>query len=717
MSNPAYKNPQASPENRTKDLLARMTLEEKVGQLLQLDGQKHYANLIRDFHVGSLLHINGADADAAIQASLDSRLGIPVLLADDGIHGHSFWAGATIFPTQLAMASSWNSKLMEEAARITAVEMRATGLKWTFSPVLCISRDLRWGRVGETFGEDPWLIGEFGSAMIRGYQGRGLSDPDAVLATAKHYAGYSETLGGRDASEADLSRRKLRSWFFPPFERAAKAGCMAFMTGYQSIDGVPSTINSWLLTDVLRDEWGFEGVLVTDWYNVGHLVHDQKVCANFAEAATRAVKAGNDLMMACPEFYQGCLDAIKDGMLTMAELDRVVSRILLLKFRMGLFEQAGKSNPKAISTRIGCQEHRVVNLELARESLVLLRNEPWQTGKAVLPLDTTKSQALCVLGTNADDPLAQLGDWSLGSGQMVGPSGTAHPRETITTVLDACKALLPINWTLLEPAESSKAQTVILVLGDKLDAIGEGKSTATLELPQDQQDMATRVVADAMKNKQALILVLINSKPLVLPACLEYAQAVIEAFNPGMEGGRAIVETILGLNNPSGKLTISFPKHVGQQPSYYNQVRGQHGNRYADMDQVPAWSFGFGLNYSTFRSGKPELSKNSYRRGEVLELTMDLEHVAGPAGSEVIQVYVEDLVTSATWTQKELKGFAKVGLGAGEKRRISIRIPVDECSIVSAEGKRVVEPGTFRLWVGTSSRMEDLQSLDFQITD
>ncbi|MFO1253423.1 MAG: glycoside hydrolase family 3 N-terminal domain-containing protein [Inhella sp.] len=316
MSNAPYRDPGLPLQARVDDLLARMTLPEKVGQLMQLDGQRIYRELIRDFHVGSLLHINGSDADAAQAAAAQTRLGIPLMLADDGIHGHSFWAGATIFPTQLALACSWNPGLAREVARVTAVEMRATGLKWTFSPVLCLARDLRWGRINETFGEDPLLLGTLALAMIEGYQGQGLHDPDAVLATAKHYAGYSETLGGRDASEAELSRRKLRSTFLPPFERAARGGAMAFMTGYQAIDGVPSTANRWLLTEVLREEWGFEGILVTDWNNLGHLVDSQRVCADHAEAAALAIRAGNDLIMATPEFFEGAQAAVARGLLS-----------------------------------------------------------------------------------------------------------------------------------------------------------------------------------------------------------------------------------------------------------------------------------------------------------------------------------------------------------------------------------------------------------------
>jgi beta-glucosidase len=277
MSTPVYRNPDLTVEERVADLLGRMTLEEKVGQIMQWDARGEDLSLINTHQPGSILHILGEKVNRAIDLAAQNRLGIPLLIGEDGIHGHSFWKGATIFPTQLALAASWNPGLLEKVGRVTAEEMVPTGIHWTFSPVLCLARDLRWGRIGETFGEDPYLIGELGAAMIRGYQGQGLDDPTAVLATAKHYAGYSETQGGRDASEADLSRRKLRSYFLPPFERAARAGALVFMTGYQSIEGVPSTTNRWLLTEVLKSEWGFRGVVVTDWDNVGRLVREQIV--------------------------------------------------------------------------------------------------------------------------------------------------------------------------------------------------------------------------------------------------------------------------------------------------------------------------------------------------------------------------------------------------------------------------------------------------------
>ncbi len=289
MNHAAYRDPALPVADRVADLLARMTPAEKVGQMMQLDARGDLDAMVQETHVGSILHTSPERVLRSHELTAATRLGIPLLVGEDCIHGHSFWEGATIFPTQLGMAASWDPALLERVARVTAVEVAATGIHWTFSPVLCIARDLRWGRVGETFGEDPFLIGELASAMVRGYQGEGLDDPTAILATAKHFAGYSEAQGGRDAAEADISRRKLRSWFLPPFERVAREGCRTFMLGYQTTDGVPITINDWLLTDVLRGEWGYTGTLITDWDNVGRMVWEQQVMPDHAHAAAAAV--------------------------------------------------------------------------------------------------------------------------------------------------------------------------------------------------------------------------------------------------------------------------------------------------------------------------------------------------------------------------------------------------------------------------------------------
>lgn len=735
---PLYKDPTQPIPARVEDLLSRMTLDEKVGQLMQLDGQGDLEDLIGRMKVGSLLHINGRDADEAIRRSLRTRLGIPVLMADDGIHGHSFWAGATIFPTQLAMACSWDPGLLEKAARATAVEMRATGISWNFSPVLCLARDLRWGRIGETFGEDPYLIGEFASAMIRGYQGSGLGDAGGVLATAKHYAGYSETLGGRDASEAHLSRRHLRSYFLPPFERAARSGCLAFMTGYQSTDGIPATANRWLLTEVLKEEWGFEGIVVTDWNNVGNLVHDQKICKDMAEAATVAIRSGNDVMMVTPEFYEGAQEAVRRGLLAEAEIDAVVRRVLSLKMRMGLFEDPRFSDERRIAEVIGCAEHRALNLEIARASLVLLKND------GLLPLAAggepsegagagegqSAPRRIAVIGPNADDPIAQLGDWSLGSGQMKGANGPEHPRSSIVTVLDGIRELAPAGCevvhargcSILDEDESgipaaveaaSGADVVVLVLGDRIEYVGEFRSTATLELMGGQKALADAIARTGVP----VVVVLINSKPLVLPRSALRAAAILEAFNPGMMGGRAVAEAIFGRLNPSGKLTISFPYHVGQQPVFYNQVRGQHGDRYADLTQEPAFAFGFGLSYTRFAYSELEVLTPRLTRDGTASFEVTVTNTGSRDGVEIVQLYIEDLVTSSTWAFKELKAFRRVSLAAGEARRVRFDLPASELSIVDAEGRRVVEPGDFRVHVGASSRPQDLLSAGFVVDE
>lgn len=442
-----YRNPDLPVEERIDDLLSRMTLEEKVGQMMQLDARSgDLDDLIVNRHVGSILHTSpDALPRAAETVNTKTRLGIPLIIGDDCIHGYSFWPGATIFPEQLGMAASWDPDKIESMGRATAEEVSATGVHWAFSPVLCIARDTRWGRVGETFGEDPTLIGELSSAIVKGYQGgANATEPlgrDAILACAKHFAGYSETQGGRDASEADLSHRKLESWFLPPFERVAKEGCGTFMLGYESIDGVPVTFNQWLLKEKLRGSWNYQGTLITDWDNVGRSVWEQHVKPDYAHAAADAVKSGNDLIMTTPQFYEGAIEAVDTGLLDESLIDAAVSRILALKFRLGLFEDPRLPDPERIKVIMGSAEHRQANLELTRESVVLLRND----GSLPLNIENNSSSAntikhIAVIGPLADDAQTQLGDWAGNSGQVNWmPDG--HPREAITTVLDGIKAI------------------------------------------------------------------------------------------------------------------------------------------------------------------------------------------------------------------------------------------------------------------------------------
>lgn len=716
-----YLNSSLSIEERVADLMGRMTLEEKVGQLMMLDAGVEDISFINSMQPGSILHIFGEKANRAMDLAAKNRLGIPLLVGEDGIHGHSFWKGATIFPSQLAMAASWNPALIEQIARVTAEEMAATGVHWTFSPVLCLSRDLRWGRTGETFGEDPHLIGEYATAMIRGYQGKDLNDRTAVLATAKHYAGYSETQGGRDASEADLSRRKLRSYFLPPFERAVQAGAASFMTGYQSIDGVPSTANRWLLTEVLKEEWGFEGVLVTDWNNMGRMVTEQKVCANYADAAVVALRAGNDIIMTTPEFLDGAIQAIQRGMLTEVEIDRPCARLLALKFRLGLFENPRRHDPARTAYETSRADHQAVNLDAARQSLILLKND------GLLPLGVDKPLSILVTGPNADDDLSQLGDWSLGSPQHPPESGK-QPREKTVTVLDGIRAIAPSGSTIRFepgcsivnndlsgiPAAVSAAQesdVIVAAVGDHLDFIGECKSTATLELQGGQIALLDALAATG----KPLILVLVNSKPLVLPPSALQAAAILEGFNPGMQGGRALAEAVFGMINPSGKLTISYPVHVGQQPIFYSQVRGQHGDRYADLTQEPLFPFGHGLSYTRYHYSNLRVITPTLSNGQSARISIDVENLGDRAGDEIVQVYVSDVVTSVTWVNKALKDYARVHLEPGEKKTLIFTLPWEAFSIVDADGRRVVEPGDFEILAGPSSRDADLLQANLRV--
>lgn len=767
-----YKNPELPAEERIADLLGRMTLEEKVGQMMQLDARSgDLDDLIVNKHVGSILHTSPADLPRAVETvNTKTRLGIPLVIGDDCIHGYSFWPGATIFPEQLGMAVSWDSEKVQAAGRATAEEVSTTGVHWTFSPVLCIGRDTRWGRVGETFGEDPYLIGEMASSIVKGYQGGAKAgEPlakDAILACAKHFAGYSETQGGRDASEADLSHRKLESWFLPPFERVAREGCGTFMLGYESIEGVPVTFNKWLLSDKLRGAWNYQGTLITDWDNVGRSVWEQKVKPDYVHAAADAVKAGNDLVMTTPQFYEGALEAVRTGLLDESLIDAAVSRILALKFRLGLFEDPRLPDQERIDAVIGSDEHQRLNLELTRESVALLKNN------GSLPFAADDAKRIAVVGPLADDAQTQLGDWAGNSGQVNWmPDG--HPRHMITTVLDAFKQLVPagcnvvysrganivdlvpdpegefypdgqprpkigvsaaVDQAMIDEAIENARQSdlVVAVVGDVVQLIGEGCSTGTLELLGGQNALLEALSNVARETGKPLVVVLMSSKPMVLPACVigtngvivdesaaEGTSALLWAPSPGMKGGQAIAEIILGITEPSGRLPITFPRHAGQLPVYYNQIRGQHGNRYADLTQDPAFAFGEGLGYTTFEYGEPAITNvpdsGAFTESDTVHTEITLTNTGERKGIEVVQAYIGDIVTSYSWTDRELKSFKRVELEPGESKTVAFDIPVADCTIVDPDANRIVEPGEFELLVGHSSRREDLKRTVFTV--
>lgn len=773
-SNADYLNPTLPIAQRVSDLLGRMTLEEKVGQMMQLDARTgELDELIVKRHVGSILHTSPDDLVRAAQIVRNkTRLGIPLLVGDDCIHGYSFWPGATIFPSQLGMACSWDARKVEEAARITAEEVACTGVHWTFSPVLCIGRDTRWGRIDETFGEDPVLIGELASAMVKGYQKHAQAGDafaeDAILACAKHFAGYSYTQGGRDASEADLTKRALESWFLPPFERVAKEGCATFMLGYEAIDGTPVTFNKWLLDGKLRGEWDYHGTLVTDWDNVGRAVWEQHIKPDYETASADAIKSGNDLIMTTPGFFEGAISAVNNGMLDESLLDAAVARLLTLKFQLGLFENPRLPDRERIAATIGTDAHMQANLELARESVVLLRNN------GALPLAAAGAEAprrIAVVGPLADDAQNQLGDWAGNSGQVPWmPEG--QPREMVTTVLDGVRELAPdgcdvvvarganvvelvpnpegelfpdgqprpniavaapLDEALLDEAEvvARSADAVIAVVGDVVQLTGETCSTATLELLGGQNQLLERMVNVARETHKPLIVVLISSKPQVLPPCIIGANGVIVdespteglgafiwAANPGMQGGRAIAEIIFGMTEPSGRLPITFPRHAGQLPVFYNEIRGQHGDRYADLTQDPAFAFGEGLSYTTFAYGEPRITNGSeFTAHDVVHVEIDLTNTGARTGTEVVQLYISDVVTSYTWACKELKDFRRVTLEPGETAHLAFDLPVSACTIVNGDAERIVEPGEFEILIGHSSRYSDLHTTIFNVVE
>ncbi|HEY9060390.1 MAG TPA: glycoside hydrolase family 3 N-terminal domain-containing protein [Pseudobacteroides sp.] len=714
-----YKNPAYSPEERTKDLLSRMTLEEKIGQMCQIDGRENPEFWINERHIGSFLHVRGKEAQRLQDIASKTRLGIPIIFGIDAIHGHGFYSGATVFPSQLGVASSWNPDILKEMAAITAKEVILTGLHWTFSPVICLGRDARWGRVDETFGEDPYLAGILAAAMVKGYQGEKLSDPYSILACAKHYVAHGETVGGRDSTECDIAERKVRSTFLPPFKTAADAGCATFMTAYHAIDGLPCTANKVLLRDILKDEWNLSGFIVTDWDNVGHMHRLQKAAPDMKTSAELAIKAGNDMMMSTPEFYESAIELVKEGTIKEELIDEACRRILETKFRLGLFDHKRNTDFTKARSIIGCAEHKRAAFESALQSIVLLKNE-----NGTLPV-SDKVRKIAVIGPNAHDVEAQLGDWTFGPRYYPEKPMLEYNDYDITsvvTILDGIKKragdrvevvydkgcdMFDESKENIEGAVKLAQQSdmVIAVVGDTVLLNGEVRDRSSLDLTGAQQKLL-----EALKNTgKPLAVVLINGKPLTVPWIKDNADSIIEAWNPGMEGGNAVAAVLFGDHNPCGKITISFPRNVGQQPVYYNQYPGWHGPaRYIDVDPEPLFSFGYGLSYTSYDYSNLKLStKEIGIDGEII-VSIDVTNTGSIRGTEIVQLYINDIYSSVTTPIKELKGFSRITLNPGETKNVQIKLPVSQLSLIDRQLNRVVEPGEFEIMVGSSSRDCDL---------
>ncbi|MBE5809775.1 MAG: beta-glucosidase [Clostridiales bacterium] len=725
---------------RVEEILQQMTLEEKVAQMMQVPysvvGREESLKWAK-LGAGSFLHVLGDNAREVQRVAMEnSRLGIPVIFGIDAIHGHGLKHEATIFPSQLTAACSWDPAIVEEMGRVTAREVASDGLHWTFSPVLCLGRDTRWGRVNETFGEDPYLAGEMGYAIVRGYQGESLDAPDSILACAKHYIGYGESMGARDAMDTQMTYRKMKEVFLPPFKRAIDAGCATIMTAYGSIDGHSFTADPKTMKTILRDEMGFDGFVVTDWNNCESLMTQQFVAESMEDCAVQAATAGNDMIMSTLGFYEAAVNAVKTGKMDESVLDEAVRHILTMKFRMNLFEKPEKTG---VPGCVGCPEHLDATLRAARASVTLLKNE------GVLPLKHVKKVA--VIGQNADDLNSQYGDWTYFTHPNVHePRPARRPYVTIKEGFESLCAergiecvyhigcgvkepmAPPTGPALSDPvAEAMRhlsykrtqlpddipgaveaardAGHIVLVVGDMIDQFGEYKDRANLELSGKQMELYRALRALNIP----LTVVLVASKPLCIPEIAATADAVICAFNGGMFGGQAVAEAAFGVINPAGRLPISFPQHSGQVPVYYNTLPGWHGGKYMDLPAEPVYAFGEGIGYAPFTYANFKLDP------ETLVATVDVTNTGDVPGTEVVQVYMHDVVASVIRPVKQLIAFTRVEIQAGQTAHVSIQLKKEDFQLVNREEKYVVEPGKFELFIGHSSKNVDLLKLTFTL--
>lgn len=721
-------------EQRVEELLARMTTEEKIAQVVQVSLNMVTPEEADEWAArgaGSFLHTLGTRAHELQTIAGQSRLGIPLLFGIDAVRGHALYNGATIFPCPLAMACSWDEELLRQMGRVTGAEVSADGLHWTFAPLLCIARDLRWGRVNETFGEDPVLIGALAAAMIQGLQGKQLSDPDSILACAKHYLAYGESTGARDSVDAPLSMRKIRELFLPPFARAVQAGCATVMSGYSSIDGVPMTSHRKLLTEVLKQELGFDGIVVTDWQNVLSLIEKQFVAADLEDASKQALLAGNDMMMVTTGFYEAALSLIRKNELPSDIADDAVRRILRVKFRLGLFDEKRFASPQY--RRMNCAEHREVNRRLQEESLVLLQNN------GVLPLTQKK---LAIIGPNAADVNAMLGDWTFLT--HPDPNPEAIPLAPVCTILQGLEQQaeafgLEIEYARgcgwlsgeenrtrnkdnlqeseafsyeLERAHGSdigaavqaaeKCDVIIACVGDFIGQNGEYRDRADLSLSGHQQ----RLLEALHALRKPMVVVLVSGKPLCVPWVKQNADAVLQVFNGGLECGASVAAVLLGLVNPSGKLPISYAYHAGQLPVYYNQLPGWHGGKYVDMPAEPLYAFGHGLSYTHFCYEDLQVLDDAAQR--TVNVTVAVRNDGHRDGTEVAQVYFRDCVSRLMTPVKRLLCFQRVFLKEGQSKTLSFSIPYDQLGYYDMEERLTLEAGDFTFWAGGSSRDEDL---------
>ena len=739
-----YQDSSLSAEQRLADLLPRMTLEEKVGQMSQYVGIEHVAasekhmtveelakSDARGFYpglhssqmpafietgkVGSFLHVLTAkEANLLQYHAQKTRLGIPLLIGIDAIHGTAMVRGATVYPAPMGMASTWNLDLVRQASAETALEMRATGSHWTFTPNIDIARDARWGRVGETFGEDTYLVGEMGVATIEGLQQGDFTGPNKVIANAKHWVAGGDPINGINLSPMDVSLRTLREDFFPPFKRAIEAGVFTFMAAHNEINGVPAHSNRFILTDVLRNEWGFKGFVVSDWMDVGRLHTFHRTATSQKDAVRQTVNAGMDMHMHGPRFLPPLVELVQQGLITEDRIDASAKPILLAKFKLGLFDNPFVDE-SAVSDKLYTKKHQKTALEMARQSIVLLTNN-----NDILPL--SRDTKVFVTGPNANSD-AILGDWVL-----------PQPPENITTVLEGLQALPATNIDFYDVGNQVKTLTTkdikaaakraknsdvaLVVVGEnplrydrKGKTSGENVARSSLDLFGRQLELIKGIQATGTP----VIVVLVNGRPIAEPWLVDNTEAIIEAWEPGAMGGQAIAEIIYGLTNPSGKLPITVPFSVGHGQATYDHKPTAYKHKYVDAPTRNLFEFGYGLSYTNFSYTKPLLKNRIVSLGESTSVSTRVTNTGNVAGFETVQLYIRDNVSEVTRPVKELKGFKKIKLAPGQSKTVEFDVKPNMLAYYNLEMDYVVEPGRFTLMLGSSSRKSDLKKVQLKV--
>lgn len=716
-------------------LLAKMTLDEKIGQMSQIalnspQGPKRDERIMKG-EVGSLLFVRDPEEINRLQrlAVEKSRLHIPLIFGFDVVHGYR-----TIYPVPLALAASWDPATVERAQRMAAREASSVGIRWTFAPMVDIARDPRWGRVMEGAGEDPYLGARMAEAQVHGFQGNSLSDPDSILACVKHFAGYGAAVGGRDYDSSDISDEQLWNLYLPPFSAAIHAGAGSLMSAYMDLNTVPATGNRWLLHDVLREQLGFKGFVVSDWESVLNLT-THGFAAGPEDAAVRAVNAGVDMEMTSTTFHDYLANAVKKGLVPQSAIDDAVRRILLAKYDLGLFQNPyvplDRSRKELVSP-----EQRAASRSIATRTAVLLRNE-----NNLLPLKRDL-KSIAVIGPLIDSQPDVMGSWSLGS----------QPQDTVTVIEGMRRRFAPtgtkILWTKgveIERGQPSifdsqfpspkptltteaarqaefhhaidlvrQADLTVLFLGEAQTMSGERASRSSLTLPGKQEQLLEAAVATG----KPIVLVLINGRPLDITWASQHVPSILEVWYPGTEAGNAIADLLSGDAVPGGKLPITWPRNVGQVPVFYarglTQIPHDPDTRYWDGSSAPLYPFGYGLSYTTFSVGNMKMSAKTVRAGGTVDVSVDLKNTGKFAGDEVVQLYTHQRSGSASRPVRELKGFRRVTLKPGESRTVTLTLDTQELAFWSPQThRRSIEPGVFDLWVGTDSNAT--QHTTFQI--